>query len=259
MYINSVYSRKLATQVHEKHFMPYKILIIEDNPDIAKLIQLHLKDIHCEADIAMDGGEGVRRFNQGQYDLVILDLMLPVMDGLEVCRQLRASARYVPVIMLTSKSSELDRVLGLEIGADDYIIKPFSIPELMARVKAQFRHIEAMLKPATEPLPQRLRFGGTGNGLVIEFDKRRVCVNGAEVELTAKEFDLLSHFTRHPGRVYSRMALLDQVWGHSYEGYEHTVNSHINRLRAKIEQDPATPHYILTVWGVGYKFSGHET
>lgn len=239
--------------------MPHKILIIEDSYDIAKLIQLHLKDIHCEADIVTDGGEGVRRFNQGRYDLVILDLMLPIMDGLEVCRQLRATTRYVPVIMLTSKSSELDRVLGLEIGADDYIIKPFSIPELMARVKAQFRHSEALLKPAPEALPQCLRFGKHGAELVIDFDKRRVCVNDVEVELTAKEFDLLSHFTRHPGRVYSRMALLDQVWGHCYEGYEHTVNSHINRLRAKIEQDPAKPHYILTIWGVGYKFiSGHE-
>ena len=238
--------------------MPYKILIIEDNPDIAKLIQLHLKDIHCEAEIAMDGGEGVRRFKQGQYDLVILDLMLPVMDGLEVCRQLRTSACYVPVIMLTSKSSELDRVLGLEIGADDYIVKPFSIPELMARVKAQFRHREALLKPAVETLPQRVRFSNSGGDLVIEFDKRRICVNDVEVELTAKEFDLLAHFARHPERVYSRMALLDQVWSQSYEGYEHTVNSHINRLRAKIEKDPATPRYILTVWGVGYKFSGHE-
>lgn len=231
--------------------MPYKILIIEDNPEIAKLIQLHLQDIHCKADIAADGAEGVRRFQQGQHDLVLLDLMLPVMDGLEVCKQLRAGTRYVPIIMLTSKASELDRVLGLEIGANDYITKPFSIPELLARVKAQFRHLEALRSPKAETSRQPLQLGD----LAIDFDKRHVHVRGKQIELTAKEFDLLSHFASHPGRVYSRVELLDQVWGYCYEGYEHTVNSHINRLRAKIERDPAKPRYILTVWGVGYKFS----
>jgi len=232
--------------------MNNSVLIIEDNPEIANLIQLHLKDIHCEADIAADGEQGLKRFEQGDYQLVILDLMLPVIDGLEVCKRLRSQGYdYVPIIMLTSKSSELDRVLGLEIGADDYITKPFSLPELMARVKAQFRRMEAVVAAPARSSAPRLHFGE----LVIDIDKHKVLLSGNVVELTAKEFDLLLHFASKPGRVYSRAELLDKVWNYRYEGYEHTVNSHINRLRNKIEEDPANPRYILTVWGVGYKFS----
>ncbi len=231
--------------------MNHKVLIIEDNPEIANLIQLHLKDIYCDADIASDGAAGLDRYQQGDYDLVILDLMLPVIDGLEVCKRLRNNTDYVPIIMLTARSSELDRVLGLEIGADDYITKPFSLPELVARVKAQFRRMEAVEGGAVPVTASRLQFGD----LVIEADKHRVILAGKTVELTAKEFDLLWHFVNHPGRVYSRTELLDQVWNYRYEGYEHTVNSHINRLRNKIEADPANPRYILTVWGVGYKFN----
>jgi len=229
--------------------MNHNVLIIEDNPEIANLVQLHLKDIHCQADIANDGAEGLRHFKDKVYELVILDLMLPVMDGLEVCKQLRANNALVPVMMLTSKSSELDRVLGLEIGADDYITKPFSIPELLARVKGQFRRLNALQAPAQQA--KQLQF----SELIIEPDKHRVSLAGKTIDLTAKEFDLLMHFAAHPGRVYSRTELLDQVWGYSYEGYEHTVNSHINRLRTKVEIDPAKPQYIMTVWGVGYKFN----
>lgn len=229
--------------------MTHNVLIIEDNPEIASLVQLHLKDIHCQADIASDGAEGLRRFKDKAYELVILDLMLPVLDGLEVCKQLRADNAVVPVMMLTSKSSELDRVLGLEIGADDYITKPFSIPELLARVKAQFRRLNAFQTPTQQS--KQLKFGE----LLIEPDKHRVSLNNKNIDLTAKEFDLLMHFASQPGRVYNRTELLDQVWGYSYEGYEHTVNSHINRLRTKIEADPAKPQYIMTVWGVGYKFN----
>jgi DNA-binding response OmpR family regulator len=229
--------------------MNHNVLIIEDNPEIANLVQLHLQDIHCQADIAADGAAGLRRFKEKSYELVILDLMLPVLDGLEVCKQLRASNAVVPVMMLTSKSSELDRVLGLEIGADDYITKPFSIPELLARVKGQFRRLDALQAPAQQA--KQLQFGE----LQIEADKHRVSLAGKNIDLTAKEFDLLMHFAAHPGRVYNRTELLDQVWGYSYEGYEHTVNSHINRLRTKIETDPAKPQYIMTVWGVGYKFN----
>lgn len=231
--------------------MTHDVLIIEDNPEIANLIQLHLQDIHCQADIASDGAEGLQRFKNKAYELVILDLMLPVMDGLEVCKQLRANNAVVPVMMLTSKSSELDRVLGLEIGADDYITKPFSIPELLARVKAQFRRLSAL---QTTPQASQLQL----SDLLIEPDKHRVSLAGKNVDLTAREFDLLMHFAKHPGRVYSRTELLDQVWGYSYEGYEHTVNSHINRLRTKIEADPAKPNYIITVWGVGYKFNEEQ-
>jgi two-component system OmpR family response regulator len=229
--------------------MAHNLLIVEDNADIAGLIQLHAKDIDCEADIAVDGKQALQMFASKNYQLVILDLMLPEVDGPEVCRQLRTATTYVPILMLTSKSSELDRVLGLEMGADDYITKPFSIPELMARIKAQFRRAEALqVEDKTQTASISL------GGLNVDMAKRQVTVNGKDIDLTAKEFDLLRHFVTHPGLVYSRMQLLEQVWGYQYEGYEHTVNSHINRLRAKIEDDPTQPVYILTVWGVGYRF-----
>lgn len=235
--------------------MKHRVLLIEDSGDIARLVGLHLKDIGCQADIAATGEEGLRRFRSGAYDLVILDLMLPGMDGLQVCRRLREDRDYVPILMLTAKSTELDRVLGLEIGADDYLAKPFSIPELLARVRAIFRRTEALKALA--------RGGGEDERLVrgaltIEVGKRRVCLGEREVTLTPREFELLLHFARHPGQVFTRSQLLDQVWGYSHDGYEHTVNSHINRLRAKIESDPAKPRHILTVWGVGYKLAECE-
>ena len=233
--------------------MTHRLLIVEDNADIASLIQLHARDIDCEADIAVDGKQALAMFKRKDYQLVILDLMLPEVGGLEVCRQLRTTAAYVPILMLTSKSSELDRVLGLEMGADDYITKPFSIPELMARIKAQFRRTEALQVEGSLLAAKQATDVSLGD-LVIDTAKRQVTIAGDEIELTAKEFDLLLHFATHPGHVYTRMQLLEQVWGYHYEGYEHTVNSHINRLRAKIEKDPARPVYILTVWGVGYKF-----
>jgi DNA-binding response OmpR family regulator len=231
--------------------MMHKILIVEDNEDIANLIQMHVKDINCEADVAHDGEHGVNLFNKNDYDLVILDIMLPVLDGLEVCKRLRQKADYIPIIMLTSKSSELDRVLGLEMGADDYLTKPFSIPELIARIKSQFRRSEATTASNEPQKVEQLSFGN----LLIDQSKHQVLKDGKKIELTAKEFDLLTHFATNPGRVYTRTQLLSQVWDYSYEGYEHTVNSHINRLRAKIENDPVKPEYILTVWGVGYKFN----
>ncbi len=229
--------------------MTHSLLIVEDNADIASLIQLHAKDIDCDSDIACNGKQALEMFKQKDYQLVILDLMLPEVNGLEVCRQLRATAAYVPILMLTSKSSELDRVLGLEVGADDYITKPFSIPELMARIKVQFRRTQA-LQMANNTQTTNVSLGN----LNIDTAKRQVTIDGKEIVLTAKEFDLLLHFSTNPGLVYTRMQLLEQVWGYQYEGYEHTVNSHINRLRAKIEKDPAKPVYILTVWGVGYRF-----
>jgi len=232
--------------------MSRKALVIEDDPDIARLVQLHLEDIQCSAELAADGLEGLAKYRSGGFDLVVLDLMLPGMDGLSVCRKLREAPGYVPILMLTAKSTELDRVLGLEMGADDYLTKPFSIPELKARIRALFRRVEALAQAETgAETEQELSFGE----LSIDPGRRRVRVADREIELTAKEFDLLLHFARHPGRVYTRAQLLDQVWGYNHEGYEHTVNSHINRLRAKIEQDPAKPRYVLTVWGVGYKFA----
>ena len=195
----------------------------------------------------------MQSFREGNYDLVVLDVMLPGRDGLSVCRELRGGGGYVPILMLTAKSTELDRVLGLELGADDYLTKPFSIPELKARVRALFRRVDALALAAVESsAPTNSVVYG---GLTVDPDRHRVTVDGRKVELTAREFDLLLFFARNPGRVYSRAQLLDRVWGYNHDGYEHTVNTHINRLRSKIEQDAADPRYILTVWGVGYKFA----
>ncbi|MBI3610380.1 MAG: response regulator transcription factor [Nitrospirae bacterium] len=234
--------------------MPRKILVIEDDRDIARLVELHLRDLGCEVHMAHDGSVGLDQALSRTYDLIILDLMLPRMDGLEVCRRLRANPPYTPILMLTAKSSELDRVLGLEIGADDYLTKPFSIRELLARVKALFRRVESLGSLAHPEVRKTIRSGE----LMIDVEKRKVTLQGQSAELTAKEFDLLLQFALHPGRVYTRSQLLDLVWGYAHDGYEHTVNSHINRLRAKIEEDPARPRYILTVWGVGYKFAEPE-
>jgi DNA-binding response OmpR family regulator len=233
----------------EEHDLNDKnVLVVEDEKDIADLLSLHLDDLHCEVTVANDGHEAMRLAFSRDWDLVILDLRLPGPDGLAICRALRRESRYMPILMLTSKSSELDRVLGLELGADDYVTKPFSISELMARVKAIFRRVESLEK----------RFPGgedalTIGPLTIDPAGRQVAVEGESMSLTAREFDLLLHFARHPGRVFSRAQLLDSVWGYGHEGYEHTVNSHINRLRSKIEPDPAHPEFIVTVWGVGYK------
>jgi DNA-binding response OmpR family regulator len=236
--------------------MRRKVLIVEDEPDIAHLVQAHLKDIGCDADIAADGAAAMKQFNRGDYQLVVLDLMLPDTDGLALCRSMRASGDYVAILMLTAKSTEVDRVVGLEVGADDYLTKPFSIPELLARIKALFRRMEALRN--RDDGDHRARIIQRG-GLSLDVDRRTVTIDGRPVELTAKEFDLLHFFARQPGRVFSRIQLLDKVWGYNHEGYEHTVNSHINRLRAKIETDPAAPRYVLTVWGVGYKFSEELT
>ena len=231
--------------------MGKSILIIEDNRELAQLLELHLRDLSFNIDIAFDGVSGVAKAEADQYDLIILDLMLPGLDGLEICKRLRSKSSYVPILMLTSKSSEMDRVIGLELGADDYVTKPFSIMELMARVKAIIRRVDSMKHQETEGVPDNIRAGE----MVIDIEKRSVTLNGNPVDVTMKEFDLLLHFAQHPGRVYTRSQLLDLVWGYSHEGYEHTVNSHINRLRSKIEENPAQPRYILTVWGVGYKFA----
>ncbi len=230
--------------------MKKHILIVEDNADLANLIQLHLADIQCTSDIAHNGSKALLLYAEKNYDLVILDLMLPLVDGIEVCKRMREKGAYVPIIMLTSKSSEIDRVVGLEVGADDYISKPFSTPELLARIKAQFRAIDALAQPTSDS--DDIQVGD----LSIHLANRQVIIAGKNIDLTAKEFDLLVYFAKHPGQVFTRTQLLDQVWGYQFEGYDHTVNTHINRLRIKIEQDPANPFYILTVWGVGYKFGG---
>jgi len=228
-----------------------RVLVIEDDRDIARLVKMHVEELNCRVTIAHDGVAGLAEAESGCFHLVILDLMLPGMDGLEITRRLRARAEYTPLLMLTAKSSELERVLGLEMGADDYLTKPFSILELSARVKAILRRVEKLSAPSRDDADRVLETGS----LKIDIDRRSVHVRGKPVELTAKEFDLLLFFARNPGRVYTREQLLNQVWGYSHSGYEHTVNSHINRLRAKVEDNPADPELMLTVWGVGYKFN----
>ena len=231
--------------------------MVEDEAEIAELVALHLRDLGCEVEIRHDGTAGLESAlgdggDAPPFDLLVLDLMLPGVDGLEICRRLRAAERYTPVLMLTARSTETDRVVGLEVGADDYLTKPFSIRELVARVKAIFRRVEALSARTAEP-------GDAGaplevGDLTIDPAKRKVLLRGEEVHLTAKEFDLLHLFASRPGRVYTRAELLQQVWGYGYDGYEHTVNSHINRLRGKIEDDPSNPTRVETVWGVGYRF-----
>lgn len=230
-----------------------RILVVEDEEDIAELLRLHLSDLCDEVVLAADGYEGMSRAIGETWSLIVLDLRLPGPSGLEICRAIRKDRGYQPVLMLTSKSAELDRVLGLETGADDYLTKPFSVLELAARVRAIFRRIDSMRQPSTgEPENDDVL---TAAGLQINPQTREVVLDGSPVELTAREFDLLRHFVKHPGRVFRRGDLLDRVWGYGHEGYEHTVNSHINRLRSKIERNPSKPEMIVTVWGVGYKFA----
>ncbi len=227
------------------------VLIVEDDPDILQLLQIHLQDLGCKTQIASDGEAGLQAAIDFPYDLIVLDVMLPGIDGLEVCRQLRAMKIPTPVLMLTARSEEIDKVLGLETGADDYLTKPFSVREFIARVKAIFRRVK-MIKEADE---QQASIIAIKQGLTIDKNKRKVTLKGQRLELTPKEFDLLVLLASNPGHSYSRKRLLSVVWGYDFEGYEHTVNSHINRLRAKIEPDPNQPSYILTTWGVGYRFT----
>ena len=234
--------------------MGWRVLVVEDDVDIGRLVTLQLAELGCECRLVDDGVSALAEAQAGRYDLVILDLMLPRLDGLEICRRLRMDgSRYTPILMLTARSSELDRVLGLELGADDYLVKPFSMPELAARVKGVFRRAArlAAQRAAASPQAQCIE----ADGLAIDLERHEVRLGGRAVELTAKEFELLVCFARSPGRVFTRAQLLDQVWGYSHSGYEHTVNSHINRLRNKIEADPANPSFIQTVWGVGYRFA----
>jgi DNA-binding response OmpR family regulator len=228
-----------------------KVLIVEDDRDIARLVEMHVADMGYKCDVAHDGEDGLSKALRTKYSLIILDLMLPGIDGLEICKEIRSEKNYTPILMLTARSEEFDKVLGLEFGADDYLTKPFSVRELAARVKAIIRRVDAVNDDIQGTERKQIRFGD----LFINMEKRTVLVKGSKVELTAKEFDLLSLFARNPGKAYTRQNLLDLVWGYHFEGYDHTVNSHINRLRAKIETDSANPEYILTVWGIGYKFS----
>jgi DNA-binding response OmpR family regulator len=228
-----------------------KVLVVEDDPDIAALLGLHLQDLGCAVEIAADGAQGLARATRSaDWSLIVLDLQLPTVDGLEICRRVRANAGYTPILMLTARAGEPDRVLGLETGADDYLTKPFSVVEFAARVKAILRRVERLSRPSPVEL-RTTRFGE----LEIDLERRTAQRAGQRLDLTAREYDLLAFLAERPGRVFSRAQLLDQVWGTTHDTFEHTVNSHINRLRSKLEPDPSQPRYVVTVWGVGYRFA----
>ena len=228
-----------------------RILVVEDDFDVAELVSSHLADLCDEVIVAHDGDEGMRLATTMEWALIVLDLGLPGPDGLAICRAVRRTRAWQPVLMLTSRAGEYDRVLGLETGADDYLPKPFSVLELTARVRAIMRRVKSLRESVAggDDTARLIRAGS----ITIDPTRREVARDGEPVELTVREFDLLEHFARNPGRVFSRADLLNCVWEYGHEGYEHTVNSHINRLRAKIEQDPSCPEIIVTVWGVGYK------
>ena len=226
-----------------------KILIVDDDNNIAELISLYLTKECFDTRIVNDGEEAMIAFDQYNPNLILLDLMLPGMDGYQVCREIRAKAN-VPIIMLTAKGEDMDKIMGLEYGADDYITKPFNILEVKARIKAILRRSGKKAEPVKPVNILEI------NGMKVELDSRRVFVHGKELNLTAKEFDLLELLMAHPNKVYSRNELLDTIWGSTYPGDARTVDVHVRRLREKIEENPGEPVYIHTKWGVGYYFKG---
>ena len=228
--------------------MSKRILLVEDEQEIADIVKLHLEDLNLEVTHAADGIRGLTLALKDHWDLIMLDLTLPQVDGLTICQQVREFNPATPIILVTARTSETERVSGLDSGADDYITKPFSITELIARVKAIFRRVDALRETPNTGLI-------TVNDIVMNPEARTVSVNGEQISLTSREFDLLRFFALAPERVFKRKELLEEVWGYHNTGYLHTVNTHINRLRAKIEKDPSNPKYIQTVWGVGYKLS----
>ncbi|HST52717.1 MAG TPA: response regulator transcription factor [Pyrinomonadaceae bacterium] len=229
------------------------LLVVEDDEKILEAISEYFSRAGYSVQTAVDGLSGVQSALNDRPDAIVLDLMLPKMDGLAVCRELREKAPYIPILMLTAKDDVVDKVLGLEMGADDYITKPFSLRELEARIKSVMRRARVAARTeAGEDAPI------TRGRLRIDPAKREVTVGDRQVELTPKEFELLRLFASNPGRVFPRKYLLEKIWDYSYEGYDRTIDSHINRLRAKIEDNPENPQLVLTVWGIGYKFSDEQ-
>jgi two-component system alkaline phosphatase synthesis response regulator PhoP len=232
-----------------------RILIIEDDADIAELVRIHLSDMGFSVARSADGREGLDMATNGDYALIVLDIMLPGIDGFEVCRSLRNNGNQTPILMLTARTEEIDKVVGLEIGADDYLTKPFSIRELTARVKAILRRSTLSNQAPEEAQGKQIE----AEDFFLDIDKRIVKIKGEVKELSPKEFDLLVLMASNSGRTYSRQQLLSLVWGYEFDGFEHTVNSHINRLRSKIEVNVQSPEFVLTTWGVGYRFKDLET
>lgn len=229
--------------------MAYHILVVDDEKLIVKGIKFSLEQDGMEVTAAYDGEEALQYIKEGNFDLVVLDVMLPKMDGLQVCQQVREFSQ-IPIIMVTAKGEDMDKIMGLEYGADDYITKPFNILELKARIKAILRR--SVKKVTAEPQAKNVL---KARDLELAYDSRRVFINDREVNLTAKEFDLLELLMENPGKVYSREKLLDTVWGYDYPGDVRTVDVHVRRLREKIEANPSEPQYIFTKWGVGYYFN----
>lgn len=229
------------------------ILLVEDDDAVACAVSLHLEQAGFDCVRESNGFDALARIKERRWELLLLDLGLPGMDGLDVCRKVREIRPDLPVIMISARSHEAHKVLGLELGADDYLTKPFSMVELAARVRSLLRRLDQV---KTNPQYQVLDLGA---GLTIDPIKRQVRVNQEIVELTLREFDLLHFLATHPQRAFSRAELIDRVWGASFDGYEHAVNSHINRLRAKIETDPRNPAWVTTVWGMGYRFNLPES
>lgn len=227
-----------------------RILIIEDDRDIAQLLEIHIRDLGYTTEVCPDGLDGLKTALEYEHEMIVLDIMLPSMDGFEVCKRLRMKGNKTPILMLTSKSEELDKVLGLELGADDYLTKPFSIREMTARVKAILRRSKMGENEQRQTEQKRIET----EDFVLDLEKRALKVHGKSCELSPKEFQLLKLLAMNHGRTYSRSQLLNLVWGEEFDGFEHTVNSHINRLRAKVELDAQHPEFILTTWGVGYRF-----
>ena len=228
--------------------MSRRVLVIEDDPDIGRLITLQLAELDCESRLVADGVSGLAEAQEGRYDLVILDLMLPLVDGMEVCRHIRNSDRYVPVIMLTAKGEEANKVAGLEMGADDYITKPFSVREFRSRVKAALRRSEMLAGRVQSQEPIH------AGDLHIDFERRTVRARSDQVQLTFVEFEILAALAASPGRVFTRESLLERVWGDSAYRDPRTIDVHIRHLREKLEKDPREPEYLFTVRGVGYRF-----
>ncbi|MBV8209917.1 MAG: response regulator transcription factor [Burkholderiaceae bacterium] len=234
-------------QLVSDHSRGGTVAIVEDDPDIASVLQLHLEEASYRVRVAHDGRGGLQIAHRELVDLVVLDLVLPDLDGLEVCRSFALRVPRPLILILSSRGTEMDRVRGLNVGADDYLVKPFSVLEFVARVRALFRRPPAELQRRDA---EHMAFAGA---LILDRWQRCARLHGERIELTGREFDLLSWLVHHPHRIFSRSELLDAVWGRAYDGFEHTVNSHLNRLRAKLERDPSRPEILITVRGGGYK------
>ncbi|MDA0875602.1 MAG: response regulator transcription factor [Bacteroidetes bacterium] len=230
------------------------ILLVEDDEDLSSVVSNRLRESGFHIRTAFTGTEALTRVAEQVPDLLLLDVMLPELDGLEVCRRLRADHPLLYILMLTARGEEMDRVVGLEVGADDYVTKPFSLSELVARVRSALRRLR-LTEEAQQGMPEETGSPIESGSLRIDPVRRQVWKKGAEVVLTVLEFDLLWYLAQHPDRPFTRMQLLETVWDLHYEGYDRTVDSHVQRLRSKVEDDPGNPQFIRTVWGVGYKFT----